>query len=261
VPWQLTDDALAALNACLLGHPPERGAALLGPAGRPLITHVLPDPEAGTTTGYTHSPPLQQLLTAVLDRRPDLAYRGTAHSHPGAMAEPSRQDLAAFGAVRDTNPHLAPAPVFPIVVAAGRSALAEVTPAWGDDHLLDLPGGTLAGYALSSDRDQAVPVTLSVLPVGAVTTALRRSCDVGCHEAGNVGEPTTGSFWLRYLLRPEESTAQPAISVLIHPGYPWVAPLLAIGDEPCWSPAWDLGAPPARRLALAADALLERCRG
>lgn len=235
--WQVTDDAVAALDACLLGHPPERGAALLGPAGRPLITHVLPDPDAGTSTGYTHSPALQQLLTSVLDRRPDLAYRGTAHSHPGAMAEPSRQDLAAIGAVRDANPHLTPAPVFPIVVAATRSALAEVTHTWGDEHLLDLSDGTLAGYALSERRRRAVTVRLSVLPVRAVTTALRRSCGVGCHvgrhEAGSVGEPSTGSFWLRHLLRPDEATGRPTISVLIHPGYPWVPPLLAVGDEPC----------------------------
>jgi len=195
-PWQLTDDAIAVLEACLLAHPPERGGALLGPAGHRLITHVLPDPEPGTPAGYANSPALQEILTAVLDHRCDLAYRGTAHSHPGSMTEPSPQDLLAFRAVLEANSTLSPL-LFPIAVGRSMSAPTEPTePAasWTTDHVVALGSGSLAAYTQSTDQRSVVPVALSVLAVRAAATALGAGRGLTPREAGSVREPMTGAL-------------------------------------------------------------------
>lgn len=257
-PWQITDDALEALARHLLRPGPERGAALLGPRGSRLVHRVLPDRPGGRAT-YRHSRRLQRDLDGALRAHPGLGYRGTAHSHPGTLAEPSDQDLVAFSAVHAANPALGGELLFPIAVRTGRALVAPVLARWGQAHLIELDGGCLAGYTLRGPggdnepseygrhsehgRDGGGPtvatVAIGVLPVGSF---LRSVCAVGgstFHDAGVVREPSSGLAWLRYRVGRHESWTE----VLFAPTFPWTAPLIGQCDGPLHGPPWDLDRP------------------
>jgi hypothetical protein len=254
VAWRLTDTARDQLSRCLLGLEPERGAALLGPRHRRLVTHVLPDPESAAS--YGHSATLRALLAAVLEAHPALEYRGTAHTHPGTMAEPSSQDRKAFRAVLEANPVLGDDVLFPVVVARPAAELDDVVAAWGSEHLLPLDGGTLGGYGLagSGPADGVVPVAVSVLGVGGLVERLCAATDRVPHQAGVVREACTDEVWLRYVLAATGSTEH---QVLVHPDFPTRPPMLATGSAPFRTPAWDLSLPEPERVAVAARVLEE----
>jgi proteasome lid subunit RPN8/RPN11 len=270
-PWRITDTALERLGQDLLAHAPERGAALLGPAGHRLVTHVLTDPETGSAASYRHSAALQHLLTQTLERGPDLAYRGTVHTHPGAMAEPSDQDGNAFRAVLLANPDLGPDVLFPILVCRPLEALGTIVESWGGDHLLPLPGGTLGGYTCRS-RDgvpEVTAVVVSVLAVHSFVTMVCADTDWTPHESGVVREPTTGAVWLRYVLSTRSGGGSPtglngaetSPEVLVSPCFPWAAPMFSTSSGAFWSPVWDLSLPHEDRVAAAASTLREQFPG
>lgn len=85
---------------------PERGGALMGPEGRELITHLLADPTARTTSASYEAS--NELMERVIRTEDDsiLRWKGIAHSHPGAMAELSGPDLARLRDGLESNPWL-----------------------------------------------------------------------------------------------------------------------------------------------------------
>src|SRR5512145_1152420 len=88
----LADWVLRALDAELGGRPPERGGALLGPRERPLVTHLVPDPDA-VVTATTYAPS-RRLAARVneLEVEADLELKGIVHSHGSGLDRPSEQD-------------------------------------------------------------------------------------------------------------------------------------------------------------------------
>ena len=264
-PWRLTDIALADLSQHLLAREPERGAALLGPRGQRLVTQVLADPDPGSPTSYGHSDTLRDLLAQTLILRRDLGYRGTVHSHPGVIAEPSDQDEAAFRAVLDANPHLGEEVLFPIAVAAPVSDLDEVAARWGDAHLLSVADGTIGGYIChrSDTCVELLSVQLDVLPVGSLVRALCAGTGRRPLDAGVVRDPTGGTSWLRFVLTADQPTvdfsgcpnAVHDREVLVSSCFPACPPMFSGGAAAFRPLPWDPSTPQAESVAVAREVL------
>lgn len=94
--------------------PPERGGALLGEPGRPMITKFIFDPLAYTTRStYMPSRRLNQLVRQA-EKEEGLEYKGIIHSHPGGYDHPSSQDLRELRTGLNLNKHM-PYYLVPIV--------------------------------------------------------------------------------------------------------------------------------------------------
>lgn len=87
-------------------HEPERGGAMLGPIGKPIITHLLLDEQA-LTSGASYLPS-QELTKRVqqLELSAELEFKGVIHSHPGGLDCPSGPDEAAMEEGLKLNPHM-----------------------------------------------------------------------------------------------------------------------------------------------------------
>jgi proteasome lid subunit RPN8/RPN11 len=92
-----TDFVLAQIEKDVARFAPERGGALLGPVGQPVVTEFLYD-EHARTSGGTFSP--SRWLEARVQEReaasPLIEFKGILHSHPGAMSYPSSGDHEAY---------------------------------------------------------------------------------------------------------------------------------------------------------------------
>ena len=92
-----TDVVLGQIERDVARFTPERGGALLGPVGQPLVTEFLYDEQA-RTSGGTFSP--SRWLEARVQEReaanPLVEFKGMLHSHPGAMSYPSHGDHEAY---------------------------------------------------------------------------------------------------------------------------------------------------------------------
>ena len=97
---------LDKINKYIASHPPERGGALLGPVGKPIITDMIPDPQA-QTTGATYFPSLE-LTERVqqVEKLGLLEFKGVIHSHPRSLDRPSEPDKIAFREGLKINPHM-----------------------------------------------------------------------------------------------------------------------------------------------------------
>jgi ThiF family protein/JAB domain-containing protein similar to deubiquitination enzymes len=101
------DWVLRALERDLAGQPPERGGALLGPPGRPLLTSYLSDPE-GVATSRSWAPSRALAArVAEAERAGGLELKGLAHSHPRGLDAPSAQDALELAEGLRRNGHLA----------------------------------------------------------------------------------------------------------------------------------------------------------
>lgn len=88
-------------------YPPERGGALLGPIGKPIVTRFLFDGEAITSyTSYRPSRTLNQQVKQV-ELSENLELKGIIHSHPNGMDRPSGQDEYELKVGLELNPHMA----------------------------------------------------------------------------------------------------------------------------------------------------------
>ena len=84
-----TDGVKGEIASAIGDHAPERGGALLGPRNSNLITHVIYDEDAETTsTTYRPSARLTDLVQKV-EREEPVRYCGIVHSHPGDFDRPS----------------------------------------------------------------------------------------------------------------------------------------------------------------------------
>ncbi len=87
-------------------HKPERGGALYGPKGYPLVTHFEYDPEAETSPGSYI--PSERLIARVpaIERTTGLQFKGIIHSHPAGITQPSGGDENTVASFFRLNPHL-----------------------------------------------------------------------------------------------------------------------------------------------------------
>ena len=153
------DWVLRALEGDLAAHPPERGGALLGPPGRPLVTSYLPDPEgASTARSWAPSRALAARVKEV-ERAEGLELKGLAHSHPRGFDAPSAQDALELAEGLRRNGHLA-SYLAPIV--------SEGAPAAGARHELPLGGSKVsfhAGWRAGDGPARVAPVPVRALPL------------------------------------------------------------------------------------------------
>ena len=100
------DAVLRAIEGALAALPPERGGALLGPRGRPLVTRFESDPESsGSAVSWRPSRALDARVKA-LEREEELELKGLVHSHPPGQDRPSAKDAAEVGEGLRRNGHL-----------------------------------------------------------------------------------------------------------------------------------------------------------
>ena len=239
--WTITDLALSAIDNHLARPAPERGAALVGPAGARLVTGIVPDPIPGHRADYWHSDDLRAALSATLARRAGLTYKGTAHSHPGGMAQPSQPDAKAFRSTILANPQLTDL-LFPIVVGLGERQLAGH---YQGEHIVTLENGCLAPFsAYVSGRSASVfRVPVNVLP--ALGTAETIANQAGWQVGGvDWVRGASGDVWVMLTWSDEEVSSEgPVATVLLPTAYPLAAPLVrARGHAAFTSPEWDPGA-------------------
>ncbi|HEX8907856.1 MAG TPA: Mov34/MPN/PAD-1 family protein, partial [Anaeromyxobacteraceae bacterium] len=101
------DWVLRAVAGDLAAQAPERGGALLGPPGRPLVSRYLPDPEGAVTArSWAPSRALAAQVKEV-ERTEELELKGLVHSHPRGLDAPSAQDALELGEGLRRNGHLA----------------------------------------------------------------------------------------------------------------------------------------------------------
>jgi molybdopterin/thiamine biosynthesis adenylyltransferase len=239
--WIMTDLALADLDEHLGRPEPERGAALVGPAGTRLVTGVVPDPVPGQRANYWHSGVLDRNLKTALANRPGLTYKGTAHSHPAGMAGPSGPDAKAFRSTILGNPHLSEM-LFPIVVGVTTDRLAEL---YRGEHLVGLEKGTLApfGATVVGRSTTVFRVPLTVLPAQQSAAAVAEA--TGWHVGGIDWVAGTGGVaWLMLTWTSVAGDPNPVATVLLPTTFPLGAPLIRSCDaglftSPAWNPAGD----------------------
>lgn len=151
LPLRLTDSFVQQLVSEIAVHTPERGAVGVGPCGHWLLTSLIPDPWA-VTTSVSYIPSAR--VTAELQR----VERGGAaelklivHSHPGRFDELSGPDLAALASTLACNPHLA-CIAAPIVTLGHPIPKGMETPA----NVIALPGNARATFygAIRGERRQ-----------------------------------------------------------------------------------------------------------
>ena len=102
----MIDLVYEAIGTHIARHAPERGGALYGPRGRPVITHFEYDADAETTAvSYV---PSSRLIRNVVDveRGTGLQFKGIVHSHPAGFIRPSSGDAQTVQSFFRLNPHV-----------------------------------------------------------------------------------------------------------------------------------------------------------
>jgi proteasome lid subunit RPN8/RPN11 len=133
------DGVLRDVEREIAAHPPERGAALLGPRGRDVVTHLVPDPDpTWHAAAFTPSRALDARVKE-LERELGLELKGIVHSHPAGLDAPSEGDARELAEGLRRNGHLAwyLAPI--VTQGEGGAPLAR--------HELALPSGKVSFWA------------------------------------------------------------------------------------------------------------------
>lgn len=102
----VTDLVYRDIREHIANHAPERGGALYGPKGYPLVTHFEYDSEAATTAvSYV---PSTRLIVNVpkVELETGLQFKGIVHSHPHGMTRPSGGDEHTVASFFRLNPHV-----------------------------------------------------------------------------------------------------------------------------------------------------------
>lgn len=243
-PWAIADTVLETLNQELAVPAPERGAALIGAQHSRMIIDAVVDPRPGEPGSYWHSDQLRERLSAYLSQHPRRRYVGTVHSHPGGYAEPSGPDHEAFANMLQTNPAVREA-LFPIVVQARRSSLGNVL-RLGDDHLVELPHGTFAGYSAHPGQSGLTvrPAPMHVIPARLHCDAVVAELSEQLEQPVSVewGEPMTvsGTTFVTALF---VTNGRTVAGVAFGPSYPLTPPMVwsAESSSPTFS-AWPISA-------------------
>ncbi len=168
--WVLRD-----LEREIAAHPPERGGALLGPRGRPLVSRFVSDPEAAiTSASYAPSRALDARVKAI-ERDEGLELKGIAHSHPRGLDRPSEQDARELGVGLRLNGHM-PCYLAPIVTSAAPGSPPQAL----EPHEMPLAAGKVsffAGYRALEEAARVLPLHVRAVP-------LLRDLELLAHELG-----------------------------------------------------------------------------
>lgn len=162
----ITDIALGDIERRVAARRPERGGALLGPVGLPVVTRFVFDAHA-TTSGSTFRPSgkLQEAVRNIERNQPDLELKGILHSHPGGMNHPSSGDRIAFADSLRGAPWLGRV-VVPIVTCGTRAS---------HSHELQLPSGVISVFVAEPTWGGEVdlqPARVHVIPAARDTASL-----------------------------------------------------------------------------------------
>jgi molybdopterin/thiamine biosynthesis adenylyltransferase/proteasome lid subunit RPN8/RPN11 len=220
-----TDTVLASVERDVAAHPPERGGALLGPVGMPVITRFLYDAQAATS-GATFKPSrgLQAQVARIEQQDRTVELKGILHSHPDGMDYPSGGDHYALADSLRGAPWLGRF-VAPIVTHSTRASAP---------HEVALPSGIMSVYIselVSSGRVDVQGAQVHVLPVTRDIMALARTLD---------GKPLPrGSVDVDGVIYLSAGIELPGLDLqlLLPANYPMQAPLvLAVIDRPLDEP-------------------------
>jgi molybdopterin/thiamine biosynthesis adenylyltransferase/proteasome lid subunit RPN8/RPN11 len=212
----ITDDVLAEINEKVASHPPERGGALLGPTGQPIISTFLFDP-AGFTTGvqYNASPELASLIEQIEGGTSSMELKGILHSHPNNMPQPSSQDHVAYADSLLKAPWLGRF-IAPIVTS-GR----EVT----GDHRIQLPSGVMSVYIAEARRGGSVGVEAARPHVIPIVNHLKRAAKA---LGGTPSALSVVNIGGENLVAGTISCRDLDIQVIVGPNYPFTPPTVLV---------------------------------
>jgi molybdopterin/thiamine biosynthesis adenylyltransferase/proteasome lid subunit RPN8/RPN11 len=244
---RLLDAVLRAIEAEIAAHPHERGGALVGPRGAPLVTELVPDPGGATTVAsYRPSRALDARVKA-LERDEGLELKGIVHSHPPLFDAPSAQDAAELVEGLRCNGHLALylAPIVTRGISGGKLG-------W---HERALPSGKVSFFAATrtpGGGTEVRPQRITVVPLERDVERLARelqgrAAGVTIVDVGDVALPAG-----RVLADGLE------LLVVAGEGYPTLPPLVlstrADGTTEQLPISWPLETPEEDRLAAAVRA-------
>jgi proteasome lid subunit RPN8/RPN11 len=213
------DAALAEMDSFIAAHPPERGGALIGPVGQPVVSMFLPDPDAAVTgVTYTPSGRLRQLVAVTEREQPALELKGIVHSHPSGMDHPSGGDHRAYADSLRKAPWLGRF-ICPIITAHAREAAAG-------QHRVQLRSGIMSVYVAEARVDGAVrvePARPRVIPFRRDVAVLAGRLSAVAESAWTHTE-VDGTLYAAASLRDEATD----VTALFPPLYPTAPPLILL---------------------------------
>jgi proteasome lid subunit RPN8/RPN11 len=213
------DTALASINDFIAAHPPERGGALIGPVGQPVVSRFLPDPRAAVTgVTYTPSQALRDAVEQLERSNVSLEFKGIIHSHPLGMARPSEGDHRAFADSLAKAPWLGRG-IFPIVTADARRESDM-------QHRIQLGAGVMSVYvaeARARGTVQVEPARPRVIPVSRDIAVLAGRFGASVASTETIVE-VDGTLYAAASLR----CGAVDITALFPPLYPMAPPLVLL---------------------------------
>jgi proteasome lid subunit RPN8/RPN11 len=216
------DSVLDQIEEHIARFPPERGGALLGPVGQPLVTEFIFDPEA-VTSGMTYTPSrwLADKVRARESADPQIEFKGILHSHPGDMSWPSKGDHHAYEDSLEGAPWLGRL-VAPIVTVGTRLRRG---------HEVPLPSGTMSVYI--AERRPGSPGGVVVEPAEPHVLKVSRDLESLASALGGTAEPPfvtdiEGQTYVAGVVGCEGFDLQ----VLVGPAYPFTAPVVIAARRP-----------------------------
>jgi proteasome lid subunit RPN8/RPN11 len=270
------DAAVADINDFIAVHPPERGGALLGPVGQPVVSRFLPDPRAAVTgVTYTPSQALRDAVAQIERSGVNLELKGMIHSHPSGMAHPSGGDHRAFADTLAKAPWLGRG-IFPIVTADARREADQ-------GHRIQLRAGNMSVFVAEARVGGAIqvePARPRVIPFSRDVAVLASGLGVTVESHATI-TAVGDTLYAAAILR----SGATEVTALFPPLYPMAPPLILLtprgeddgtnvaariaadligGGQPrtvALPLAWDMNMDEERRLATALDGALHRAGG
>ncbi|HET8538781.1 MAG TPA: ThiF family adenylyltransferase [Anaeromyxobacter sp.] len=245
------DWVLRAIDAELGDHPPERGGALLGPRGRPLLARFAADPDADATASSWAPSRALDARVKERERADDLELKGLVHSHRPGLDGPSERDALELAEGLRRNPHLA---LYLGPVVSGAPHAAAPAP-----HEVELRSGArISFHAARRAPDggtEILPVAVRVVPL--LRDLERAAAELGGERPevflpeGEGGAVLGGRIGLGGGLE---------LLVLAADAYPALPPVVLLGSEKDPEQlhlSWALELPEADRLAGALRAAID----